>query len=216
MKLLLENRSRRFVILSQVALIFFAIALWPAAASAVFCSQCGEKAPEGAEFCSGCGAPLLVPDAPNPESVEQRAPASAETPTVRFTIKLKYLVPPAFGWRGNKRFLVYLDDNLVYDKWIDYSDKRTSLTKPAAVKDIVYDGSIRRGRHTVGIRTYSAPSGTTSPSAEKMKYKQKDFFVKFPGVLSVTVKQKDKFGKDKTYGPGDMLKEVSFKRNKRK
>jgi hypothetical protein len=83
-------------------------------------------------------------------------------------------------------------------------------------KDIVYDGSIRRGRHTVGIRTYSAPSGTTSPSAEKMKYTQSEFFVEFPGVLVVTVKQKDKFGKDKTYGPGDKLKEVSFKPNKGK
>jgi hypothetical protein len=49
-----------------------------------------------------------------------------------------------------------------------------------------------------------------------MKYRQKEFFVEFPRVPSITVKQKDKFGKDKTYGPGDMLKEVSFKPNKRK
>jgi hypothetical protein len=49
-----------------------------------------------------------------------------------------------------------------------------------------------------------------------MKYTQSEFFVEFPGVLVVTVKQKDKFGKDKTYGPGDKLKEVSFKPNKGK
>ena len=214
MNLLLENRSRRFIILSQVALLFFAIALWPTAASAIFCSQCGEKAPEGAEFCTDCGAPLPVPDAPLPGTVKQRVPASVETPTIRFTIKLKYLVPPSFGWQGNKRFLVYLDNKLVYDQWIDYTGKKTSLTSPVAVKDIVYDGAIRRGRHTVGIRTFSAPSGKTSPSAEKMKYKEREFYVESPGVLVVEVKQKAKFGKDKTYGPGDKLKQVVFKRNK--
>jgi hypothetical protein len=215
MNLFLENRSRRFIILSQVALLFFAIALWPTAECAIFCSQCGEKAPDGAEFCTGCGAPLLVPDAPRPETVEQRAPVSAETPTIRLTVKFKYAVPPSLGWVGKKRFLVYLDSDLVFDEWIDFSDKRTTVVSPIAVKEIVYDGSIRRGRHTVGVRTFSALSGDTSASVEKLKYKEKEFFVESPGVLLITVKQKLKSAKKGTGGPKDKLKEVVFKPDKR-
>jgi hypothetical protein len=123
------------------------------------------------------------------------------------------------GWTGKKRFLVYLDSKLVYDEWIDFSGKRTSVIDPIAVKDIVYDGAIRRGRHTVGVRTFSARSGNTSKAVEKLKYKEKDFFVESPGVLVVTVNQKLKSTKKGTGGPKDKLKEVVFmpdKKNKKK
>ena len=132
----LKNRSRLFILLSQVALLFFVIALLPTAASAVFCSQCGEKAPEGSEFCPGCGAALAVPDAMQPESAEQKKPVSADTPTVRFTVKLRYAIPPSLGWTGKKRFLVYLDSKLVYEQTMMVSDRpgdrgKTKFTFPA-------------------------------------------------------------------------------------
>lgn len=46
----------------------------------MFCTKCGKQCPDGAKFCTGCGAPL-TPPAPRPAPVPQTPPVSApQTP----------------------------------------------------------------------------------------------------------------------------------------
>lgn len=59
----------------------------------MFCTKCGKQCPDGAKFCTGCGAPL-TPPASRPAPAPQTPPASAPVPPPQAPAPSAPPVPP--------------------------------------------------------------------------------------------------------------------------